>query len=222
MKTTLDKFVSKTRQTSGPFVKASQGKTRVSILGMLAACTTFSAPAFAGSAEPAVIETAPVAVAPQEPVTTFGGDWTGGYVGLGLGSLDIDGSGTAGGDDITYGLHGGYDYDFGRFVVGGELEFDGTDIDLGGAATADSVTRLKLRGGYDLGRTLIYATAGAAEVDTSLGSDTGAFGGIGAAYQINDRFYVGGEVLRHRFEDIGGSGVNADATSISLRGGLRF
>ena len=179
-----------------------------------------AAPVLAGSPAPAPAE-APIATAPA-PVANLGGDWTGGYAGLGLGSLDVDGSGTADGDDFTYGIHGGYDYDFGRFVLGGEVEFDATDINLGGAADVDSVARLKLRGGYDLGRTLLYITAGVAEVDTSLGSDTGAFGGVGLAYQVNDRFYVGGEVLEHRFENIGGSGVNADATSFSLRGGLRF
>ncbi len=178
-----------------------------------------AAPAFAGNAAPAPVE-APVAV--PAPAISMGGDWTGGYAGLGLGNLDVDGSGAADGDDFTYGVHGGYDYDFGRFVVGGELELDGTDVNLGGAVDVDSVSRLKLRAGYDLGRTLVYATLGAAEVDTSLGSDTGTVGGIGVAYQINDRFYVGGELLEHRFENIGGSGVNADATSLSLRGGVRF
>lgn len=187
-----------------------------STLAVLALTSTH---ALAGSADPAPVE-APVAV--PAPVVSYGGDWTGGYVGLGLGNLDVDGSGTADGDDISYGIHGGYDYDFGRYVLGGEVEFDAADINLGGAATVDSVTRLKLRGGYDLGRTLIYATVGAARVDTSLGDDTGAFGGVGIAYQVNDRFYVGGEVLEHRFENIGGSGVNADATSVSLRGGIRF
>jgi predicted porin len=175
--------------------------------------------AFAGNLSDPIVET--VAVPVYEPVAV-GTDWTGAYGGLNLGYGDVDGSGAADGDDMTYGLHLGYDYDFGRFVLGGELEYDKADIDLNGAADVDSVTRLKLRGGYDLGRTLIYATAGAARVDTSIGKDTGEFFGVGVAYQVTDRFTVGGEVLEHRFDDIGGTGVDADATTFNLRGSFRF
>ncbi|MEH6645626.1 outer membrane protein [Sulfitobacter sp.] len=175
--------------------------------------------AFAGNLAEPILE--PVAEPIYTPVAV-GTDWTGAYGGLNLGYADIDGDGAADGDDATYGVHLGYDYDFGRYVLGGELEYDKTDIDLGGAASADSVTRLKLRGGYDMGRTLVYATAGAARLDSSLGKDTGEFVGLGVAYQVTDRFTVGGEVLEHRFEDIGGSGVDADATTFNLRGSLRF
>lgn len=175
--------------------------------------------ALAGSLEEPIVE--PVAAPVFEPAPV-GTDWTGAYGGLNLGYGDVDGSGTADGDDMTYGLHVGYDYDFGRYVLGGELEYDKADIDLNGAANTDSVTRLKLRGGYDLGRTLIYATAGAARLQTSIGDDTGEFFGVGMAYQVTDSFTVGGELLEHRFDDIGGTGVDADATTFNLRGSFRF
>lgn len=175
--------------------------------------------AFAGSLEKPIFETVP---APVFEPAFVGGDWTGAYGGLNLGYGDVDGTGTADGDDTTYGFHVGYDYDFGRYVIGGELEYDKADIDLNGAANTDSVTRLKLRGGYDLGRTLIYATAGAAKLQTSIGDDTGEFFGVGMAYQVTDRFTVGGELLEHRFDDIGGTGVDADATTFNLRGSFRF
>jgi len=171
-----------------------------------------------GLADP-VVET--VAAPVFTPVNT-GGDWSGAYGGLNLGYGDVDGTGAADGDDTTYGVHLGYDYDFGRFVLGGELEYDKIDIDLNGAANADSVARLKLRGGYDMGRTLVYATAGAAKLKTSIGDDTGEFVGVGVAYKVTDSFTVGGELLEHRFDDIGGSGVDADATTFNLRGGFRF
>ena len=179
-----------------------------------------STPAWAGDPTPAPVE-APIAVDPV-PVANTGGNWTGGYAGLGFGNLDVDGSGAANGDDLTFGAHVGYDYDFGQFVLGGELELDGTDLELNGAGDVDSVLRLKLRGGYDLGSTLLYVTAGVADVETSLGSDSGAFGGVGLAYQVNERVYVGGELLHHEFNNISGSGVDADATSIGVRGGIRF
>lgn len=201
------------------FRKDDEMKSILTYTSATAVAALLAAPALAGSANPAPVE--PVVATPA-PVYNMGGDWTGGYAGLSLGRLDVDGTGAADGDDVSYGIHGGYDYDFGRFVLGGEVEFEGTDIDLGGAADVDSVTRLKLRGGYDMGRTLLYVTAGAAEVDTSLGNETGAFGGFGMSYKITDRFTVGGEVLQHKFDDIGGSGVDADATSLNIRGGIRF
>jgi len=182
--------------------------------------TLLGTAAFAGNLADPVIEAAPAPVT-FEPVA-MGTDWTGAYGGFNLGYGDVDGSGAADGDDMTYGLHLGYDYDFGRFVVGGEIEYDDAAIDLGGAAEVDSVARLKLRGGYDLGRTLVYATAGAAKLETSIGGDTGEFLGLGIAYQVTDRFTVGGEVLEHRFDDISGSGVDADATTLNLRGSFRF
>jgi predicted porin len=176
--------------------------------------------AIAGNLSDPVVET--VATPVFEPVAV-GTDWTGAYGGLNLGYGDIDTNIGVSGDDMTYGLHVGYDYDFGQFVLGGELEYDKADIELGGgAAEVDSVTRLKLRGGYDLGRTLIYATGGIAQVDTSLGDENGEFIGVGVAYQVTDRFTVGGELLEHRFDDINGSGVDADATTFNLRGSFRF
>lgn len=191
--------------------------------GKLGVATVMSASllgsaSFAGNLADPVVETVQTPV--FEPVPDVG--WTGFYGGLNLGYADVDGTGAADGDDTTYGLHIGYDYDFGRYVIGGELEYDKADIDLNGAATTDSVTRLKLRGGYDLGRTMIYATAGIADLDTSIGSDTGEFLGVGVAYQVTDRFTVGGEILEHRFDDIGGTGVDADATTFNLRGSFRF
>ncbi|MEL6564505.1 MAG: outer membrane beta-barrel protein [Pseudomonadota bacterium] len=167
-------------------------------------------------------------VAPQAtaaPVQAFagpGGTWTGGYAGVQLGYGDVDGTGAADGDDYLLGVHAGYRYDFGTFVLGGEVDYDTADIDLNGAATVDSVARLKLQGGYDFGRTLAYFTAGVAEVDTSIGSESGEFYGIGFAYQINDQYTFGAELLEHEFDNIGGTGVAADATTLTVRGSIRF
>lgn len=193
--------------------------SKFSAISILA--TTFlGTTAFAGTLADPVVEAVPqpIILAP----VALGGDWTGAYGGLNLGYADVDGTGAIDGDDMTYGLHLGYDYDFGRFVAGGEIEYDKADIDLNGAATVDSVARLKLRGGYDLGRTLIYATAGIAKLDTSIGNDTGEFFGLGVAYKVTESFTLGGEVLEHRFDDIGNSGVDADATTFNLRGSFRF
>ena len=92
-----------------------------------------------------------------------------------------------------------------------------------GAASIDSVARLKFKGGYDLGRTLIYATTGAARADTSVGNESGAFVGLGAKYKITDRYTIGAELLEHRFNDIGGTaGADVESTTFDIRGSIRF
>lgn len=186
----------------------------------LATSTAFGTVAWAGDLGEAVVEQPVYAPAPL-PIT---GDWTGFYTGLQLGYADADGPGALDGDNETYGFHVGYDYDFGKYVIGGEIDYDETDISLGGgAASVDSVARLKVKGGYDLGDTLIYATAGAARADTSVGDETGPFAGVGVSYKVTDRYTVGAEVLHHQFDDVGGlAGNDVDATTFTIRGSLRF
>ena len=186
------------------------------------ALVTAATPAFSGSIAEPVYDTSEVVAEVFAPTPSFGGEWTGFYGGVQIGRLDVDGTGAADGDDLGYGVHAGYDHDFGSFVLGGELDHDVTGVDLGGTATVDNVTRLKLRAGYDIGRTLLYATAGVARLDTSIGSENGEFGGVGMAYQLTDQFVVGGEVLSHKFDDIFGSGVDATATNLALRASFRF
>jgi outer membrane immunogenic protein len=192
---------------------------------VLMSTTMLGGAAFAGSLEDAVVE-APVYTPAPEPVA-LGGDWTGFYTGLQLGYADIDGDDGAlpddeNGDGMTYGLHAGYDYDFGQYVLGAELDYDKADFALDDGTEVDSIARLKMKAGYDMGRTLVYLTAGAAQIDTAAGDETGAFGGVGANYQVTDSFTVGSELLYHKFDDIGGTGVEADATTFNVRGSFRF
>lgn len=180
------------------------------------------APLLAGSpveapADPVVQAPAP---APAEPLN-YGGDWTGGYGGVQLGMLNGELSTGGDGDGTIYGVHGGYDYDFGRFVLGGELDYDTGEIDVG-AEQIDSIARLKVRGGYDLGRTLLYATVGAARADTSIGDADGGVAGVGMAYSVTDNFTVGGEFLAHRFEDVNSTGTDLDANTFGVRASFRF
>lgn len=181
-------------------------------------------PAIAGGLNEPLPDAAPVA-APVAPLAV-GTDWTGGYVGGQLGYGDVNATGLDG-DGLTYGLRGGFDWDFGNWVLGVGADYDWTDIDLGNTGdTLDSVARLKLRAGADLGRTLIYGTAGAAHADADIGgaslSDTGWFAGIGADYLITDQWTVGAELLTHQFDDFDNSGVDVDATTASVNVGFRF
>lgn len=190
-------------------------------IGMTAVAALMALPVYAGNLTPAPAETPVYAPAPV-PVS-LGGDWTGAYVGAQLGYGDVTSDNGISGDDAIGGIHAGYNYDLGTVVLGGEIDYDATNIDLsGGAGKLDSVARLKLKVGYDLGRTLIYATGGAARADTGLGSDNGYFGGIGVAYKYSDSVSFGGELLGHRFDNFKGTGTDLKATTAALRVSYHF
>ncbi|EBA11738.1 outer membrane protein [Roseobacter sp. CCS2] len=178
-----------------------------------------------GMSEP-VAAPAPVVVAPA-PVAV-GSDWTGFYAGaqLGYGVVEADAL-SDDGEDLTYGAHAGYLYDFGSWVLGGELDLDGTEISQDGI-DVDTVTRAKLRLGYDAGDFLPYITGGVAQLRTSSdddtfdGDDTGGFAGLGLEYRVSPTIRVGGEVLQHQFEDYNGSGEDIDARTIAARVSFQF
>ncbi|WP_342075887.1 outer membrane beta-barrel protein [Yoonia sp. SS1-5] len=179
-----------------------------------------------GLAEP-IATPAPAPVVPVAPVPVAG-DWTGFYAGaqLGYGELDSDAL-----DDDTngavYGAHAGYLYDLGSVVLGGELDLDGTNIEDEDADVAlDTVTRAKLRVGYDAGAFMPYFTGGIAQARTSGavdGDGTGGFAGLGLEYRISDSLRVGGEVLQHQFEDFNDvDGLDIDATTATARVSFQF
>jgi len=186
-------------------------------LGLSAAV---AAPALAGSYDPAP---EPAPVAPAAPAPMLGGDWGGPYAGLQLGYGDVDADGGLSGDGELYGVHAGYRWDRGTIVYGVELDYDDAGIDIGGgAAELNDVTRLKGQLGYDMGNTLLYATAGVANADTTLGDETGWLAGGGLAWAVTPSWTVGGEILYHDFEEFGASGIGANATTASVRVSFRF
>jgi len=172
---------------------------------------------------------APVAVAPA-PVM-MGNDWTGFYVGgqLGYGQLDanIDTTPTDP-DGALYGVHAGYNYDFGSVVLGGEVDYDLTDISISAPAVSDvdAVARVKAKLGYDAGAFMPYITAGYAQAQTSDdldGETDGTFAGLGLSYMMSDSILLGGEVLQHQFEDVADvPNVDVDATTLTLRASFKF
>lgn len=194
-----------------------------------------AAPAFAaGPVDPAP---EPVVVAPAPVPVVVGTDWTGFYAG---GQFDFiadgelsDGPDSADLSGQVYGVFGGYRYDFGDFVVGGEIDFmigtgeidsgtDTTDIDY------DRIFRAGVEGGWDAGRALIYGTVGFASLEASAGGDSdssnGYFFGAGIDYLVTDQITVGAELLQHRFEDFDGdfSGAEADVTTFGINAAFRF
>ncbi len=186
--------------------------------------TLIAAPALAGGVgEPAP---APVVMAPAPMAPSM--SWTGGSLGVQLGYADVsasDGVTDFDGDGALLGLRGYYDYDFGNFIVGGGLQYDGTNIELGGA-DVDSITRVGLRGGVDLGESWVYGTGGWANVQLSGGGaeddSDGWFAGVGYERFITDNMTVGAEVLYHEFDEFDAAGVEADATSAAVSVNFRF
>lgn len=195
---------------------------RIATPALALAALALTAPAFAGGYSAPVQEQPVIAPAPVLPVA--GTDWTGGYagatIGYGWGSDALDDA-----DDMTYGVFGGYDYDFGSFVLGGELEYNATELE-NDTANLDDLTRLKLRAGYDMGPALVYGVVGAAyanaDIDGSSYSDTGYVYGIGMDYAVSDNMTVGAELLQNEFDEFDNSGSDLSATTLGARVSFRF
>lgn len=191
------------------------------VLGALAALA--AGPVLAGNIDEPTPE--PTLATPVAAPSFTAPDWSGGYVGaqLGYGTVDTDNAGGADGDGVIGGLHAGYSWDLGNWVVGGEADFDFSDISLSdGAGDLDSVGRLKVKAGYDLGSTLVYGTAGAAFAEADLGNDTGYVVGAGVTRRLTDNILLGGEVLYHGFDDYDNSGIDVEATTATARLSFQF
>ncbi|MFD1914501.1 outer membrane protein [Halodurantibacterium flavum] len=197
------------------------------------ALTGLSAPAFAGGLTQPIIEPAPVAAAPAPVIVAPGRDWTGVYGGAQLGygwaTFENDGLGIdEDADGVVGGLHVGFDYDFGQFVLGAEAAFNAADLSVGDAEL-DQMTRLGLRAGFDAGDALIYATGGWANARINSGApgtdrstNDGYFGGVGVDYFLADNWTVGGQILMHRFDDVDGLDSDVKMTTAEARVSFRF
>ncbi|MCQ0970861.1 porin family protein [Paracoccus sp. TK19116] len=181
--------------------------------------------AFAGGYVAPVVETQPVVA---EPVATVApSDWSGFYAGLqyGQGDVELSLDGDSADEDFdAYGVHGGYQRDFGRFVLGGELDYNRLDLDQGGDG---DLVRLRGRAGYDLGRFLPYASLGAAHISSDNDgadlSETGLVYGLGMNFKVSERFTVGAEYTRHDFNDVDDvDGLDLEADMVQIRGSIRF
>jgi|TARA_R110000796_G_C14564298_1_gene435175 outer membrane immunogenic protein len=197
-------------------------------LGSAAISALLAAPAFAGNLQEPVVE--PIIAAPVQvqPIS----DWTGFYVGGQLGYGEASGAD----EDVSGGLgglHAGYLYDLGQWVIGGELDYDWADMSdtFGGVEVkVDEIARLKLIGGYDLGNGLLYATAGAfnANLNASVGSletnvdDNGWLAGIGYKHKFTENWVGGVEALYHKASDFDDSGEDLKIKTLTARISYKF
>lgn len=192
-------------------------------------------------------ETAPDAiVAPiASPVMIDrSGDWSGAYGGIQLGygsgdyatGRDDDSDGNDDefeADGVIGGLHVGYLWDFGNWVMGPELQYDAANLEAdngSGTGTFDEIARLNLRIGRDLGQGLLYGSVGVAyaNFDGDTGSlagdvdDNGYVVGIGYDYKLNQSWTVGGQYQHHMFDDFGSAGSDFDFGTAQLRASYNF
>jgi hypothetical protein len=110
-------------------------------------------------------------------------------------------------------------------IVGGGLQYDAADIDLGGATTLESVTRIGARAGIDLVDNWLYGTAGWARANTSdpgIGDSDGWFAGVGYEVLVSNGITIGAEVLYHEFSDFTLPGLTAEATTAAVSVNFRF
>ncbi|MBB4199127.1 hypothetical protein CCR94_16650 [Rhodoblastus sphagnicola] len=179
--------------------------------------------AFASLAQAADLPYRKEAPAPYDYAPTF--TWTGAYLGvnagLAFGSFD-GGKRYFGGSPLggLYGFTGGYNYQQGKLVVGGEGDFafghvaDAASPSLNnGAATGSSTGvvenffTVRARVGYAMDRVLLYGTGGYAGSEVRGALSGGGFGydqtrvangwtlGVGMEYAITPHFSAKAEYL---------------------------
>ena len=196
-------------------------RKHIAALTLAALPAVATVPAVAGSlAEPApapVVEPVVIEIAPL---------WAGGYVGAQLGYNWSDSGTSYDGEGIIGGVNAGWLGQSDAFVYGAEAEWDWGDEDLTGLGL------LKAKFGYATGPALIYAVAGGAygEADiiptgatTSKGyTDWGWMVGAGVSYMVTDAVFVGGEVDYMQWDEFDNSGVDVDATALTVRVGYSF
>ncbi|MHA3916150.1 outer membrane protein [Halovulum sp. GXIMD14793] len=155
-------------------------------------------------------------------------DWNGFYMGtqIGYGSADVVGI-PANFDGSVSGVHVGYNRDFGKMVVGGELDYNFGAINVAPGVGFDQLAHFKVKAGYDGGRWLAYGTAGAAYTNLAVGANgLDGFGyvvGAGVDYQVTDHLTIGGEYNFNSFDSLGGEpAASSDIHTFQARMSFHF
>lgn len=157
---------------------------------------------------------------------------------LGMGDYDVDGN--------AWGAFAGYNIQEDNFVYGLELRglhFNGFGVEFEGLEresfapnfSIDSVYDLRARAGITSGQALFYAAAGVSRMEGTFGfrdyemKANGVNIGVGAEYNVSERFFVGADVTARRFNDIESGeeffqtfSGSLDMNTATVRAGIRF
>ena len=104
-------------------------------------------------------------------------------------------------------------------MLGGELSANKAHANWG-ADTVKSTYDAKLRGGIDLGKTLVYATVGGEHADGVHG--VGTLVGAGIDYKLTDRIILGGEADYTKFNNADNAGTDLKNTTLTARVAFKF
>lgn len=138
-----------------------------------------------------------------QPVSTYF-DWTGPYVGAHIGGSWFDGTDNTNpgtgidGDGVIGGILGGYNWQSGNWVFGGEVDFSfsGADAPFNNVAIASAdqewLASVRARLGYAWNNVLLFATAGVAFSEFELDHAPANTGDI--ASETHTGFIVGGGI----------------------------
>ena len=181
------------------------------------------------------------------PVTAYSADlfgdsvgvtyWQGPYAGVHLGGgLGSAGSLTTGGTVV--GAHGGYNFQAGKFVSGGEIDFSSSEIKNSSSSESFNqtwLTSFRARGGYTFGNMLTYGTLGFAYGPTEYvksgtkteSSKLGWILGGGIEAMIAPNVSLRGELLHYdlgssSYSDGAGGNVSLNTTSNVIGTGLNY
>ncbi|WP_145962883.1 outer membrane protein, partial [Mangrovicoccus ximenensis] len=109
-----------------------------------------------------------------------------------------------------------------RLVYGVEADANATALELEGH-DVESLSHIKAKLGYDLGRSMIYATGGAANTEIKdLGNSWGWTGGVGYDYMLTDDLSVGAEIQYQSFDDFDDGDTDVDGTSAVVKVSYHF
>ncbi len=153
-----------------------------------------------------------------------GVDWTGFSVGLELGyAPDVEGS-----SGPIYGAKFGWDYDFGKVIIGYFLQYTRTNLDIDPGFELGSYKRFGARGGIDSGLNMYYASAGYAELDTHAsgninpGEGDGYFVSLGYERFIREEVTLGAELVYSEYSDFERDFKDLGVTTLSFSLNYRF
>lgn len=137
-------------------------------------------------------------------------DWSGARLGI-HGGYGWSSYGASDGDGALGGAHAGYDYQFGRGVVGVETSVSAGDVEIAPGSSLETVVDVRARLGFAMDRVLVYGTAGGAYGSAEGGlDDTGWTAGAGLDFSATPNTIAGMEYVRYRFKNFANTGNTLD------------